>query len=278
MNMLLATKSTALRLRAWFNEKVDTIWLTGPFGDCPQATREEYRSWYEATRAQSHPQIDKIEIEIGFAVDKNWLDELALHTQIVRKKSRLAYPHGRVLYALLSAMIAARGLKQVTVLETGTARGFSTLCMMKAILDRGSDGRVVTIDLLPHLTRQFWNCIDDLDGPKSRAELLSPWSDLTAKVTFVQGDTLYALPRIGLERIHFAFLDAQHTRRNVMHEYEIVAARQEVGDMIMFDDVTPANYPGIVAAVKEIEREGRYEIRRFTLSEQRAYAFATRVR
>jgi len=47
--------------------------------------------------------------------------------------------------------------------------------------------------------------------------------------------------------------------------------------MIFFDDVTPALFPGVVEGVDEIERSGDYDLFRFTLSPQRAYAWGSRV-
>ena len=41
-------------------------------------------------------EIDNLENSTGFNVDKAWLDELALHTQVVKKKSAINYQHGRV--------------------------------------------------------------------------------------------------------------------------------------------------------------------------------------
>ncbi|MER9579493.1 class I SAM-dependent methyltransferase [Mesorhizobium sp. M0189] len=214
---------------------------------------------------------------MGYTIDRQWLDELALHTQIVKKKSDLAYPHGRLLYTLMRNMLSNSGLDFTTVLETGTARGFSALCMSKAMADQGVAGRIVTLDVLPHLKRQIWNCIDDHDGPKSRAEILQPWADLTRNVLFLQGDTLDLLPKVGLDRINFAFLDAQHIESSVMQEFELVSARQKKGDMIVFDDVTSKLFPGVVRAVDRIENSGLYSVKRLVISDSRAYAWAQRI-
>ncbi len=269
-------QEAVLGTRAWLNRLVDSRWDNDPFGKTPHAKREEYLELFAQTHIKTFADIDRLEATLGFAIDKAWLDELALHTQIVKKKSALAYPHGRMLYALLRRMIADRGLDHVTVLETGTARGFSSLCMAKAIEDSGIDGRVITLDVLSHLKPQIWNCIDDHDGPKSRAQILSPWQSLLRKVVFIQGDTLYTLPRVGLDRIHFAFLDAQHIHSSVMQEFHAVAARQESGDVIVFDDVTADTFPGVVKAVEQIERTEPYAVTYLAASDDRAYAWAVR--
>jgi hypothetical protein len=148
--------------------------------------------------------------------------------------------------------------------------------MAKALEDASVNGRIITLDVLSHLKPQIWNCIDDLDGPKFRAEILAPWSSLTHKIVFLQSDTLYAMPRLGIDRINFAFLDAQHIESSVLHEFGIVSARQKSGDIVVFDDVSPAVFPGMVAAVDRIEKQGTYDVRRLKISEQRAYAWANR--
>ena len=263
--------------RAWLNERVDSRWSKDPFGKSPRGTPEEYLALFEGARAKTFPAVDEIEESAGFAVDREWLDNLALHTQIVKKNSDLAYPHGRLLYALVRKYAADTGERFITILETGTARGFSALCMAKAIQDAGVDGRVVTFDVLPHLNRQYWNCIDDAQGKKSRAELLSRWPELTRMITFIHGDTLMMMPRVGHDRINFAFLDAQHIKSSVLNEFDFVKARQQSGDMVFFDDVTPKTFPGVVAALRDIECEGTYRIEHLTISEQRAYAWGSKI-
>ncbi len=264
-------------MRRWINSAVDARWNNAPFGSKPHASKDEYLRWFEIARQTEAPPVSALEALTGFAVDREWLDGLALHTQIVKKASDLAYHHGRVLYTLMRRMISQRGLDHVAVVETGTARGFSAMCLAKAIDDSAADGVIVTIDVLSHLKRQIWNCIDDHDGPRSRAEILARWSKLLRKIVFLQGDTALLLPRVGFDRIHFAFLDAQHTEADVLREFSVICERQSAGDMIVFDDVTPELFPGVVKAVERIADEGRYRIERLAVSAQRGYAWAERL-
>ncbi|MGY2996411.1 hypothetical protein ACVWWD_005218 [Mesorhizobium sp. URHB0026] len=46
--------------------------------------------------------------------------------------------------------------------------------------------------------------------------------------------------------------------------------------MIVFDDVTPGQFEGVVEAVEQIKRQGLYEIRRLVASDSRAYAWGGR--
>lgn len=268
--------SAERRIFSWLSHSVDRRWNKDPLCSTPKASAQEYRRLFEAARKAEYPEIEALELETGFAVDRDWLDELALHTQITIKKSDLAYPHGRVVYSLFRKYISDHPGEFITAIETGTARGFSALCLAKALHDAGAQGRLITLDVLPHQQKIYWNCIDDSEGRKTRAELLQPWSELLDYVIFIQGDSLLQLPRIGVDRINFAFIDAQHTKTNVMLEFRAVSKLQNKGDMIVFDDVTPGTFDGVVEAVTEIEAAGDYAVRRLTASKQRAYAWGTR--
>lgn len=252
-----------------------------PFGNMPHASREKYLSLFEETRKRVFPEIDALERQMGFAIDKSWLDELALHTQIVIKESTLNYQHGRLLYAVLRRYLSVSqiaGNAPCVAFETGTARGFSSLCMAKAMIDARIGGQVVSLDILPHNTPMIWNCIDDYEGRKTRQQLLARWPEELGRVIFIQGWTASQLRKTGLVRVNFAFLDAQHTLDQVMEEYRYVCDRQRRGDIIVFDDVTPGFFDGVVEAVDQIEGESLYDVHRVWVSDQRGYAVATRVR
>jgi predicted O-methyltransferase YrrM len=255
-------------------------WDLAPLGDTPAGTAEQYHALWETAKECTFPEVDAVERELGFAVDKGWLDDLALHTQVTIKNykgsSRIVYPHGRLLYATLRHYLARKQPSSVNIIETGTARGFSALCMAKALEDAGVEGRIFTVDLIPHTREIYWNCIDDLEGKRSRAQLLAPWASLRDRVIFLQGNSLSLLPSLGLERVHFAFLDARHIALTVLAEYDAIATRQSPGDMLFFDDVTPANFPGVVKAVDRIEASGDYSLRRLMLDDRRGYAWGDR--
>ncbi len=246
----------------------------------PIATKEHYLRLHEQCRQDVYRPILSLEAEYGYAINNDYFENLALHTQVCVKKSKLNYQHGKLLYIFLRAYIEnnfeSQNMKLVNVFETGTARGFSSICMAKAIIDSGKPGHIISCDLLPHYHRRYWNCIDDLSGKKTREELLSPWSEETRLITFVHGKIKNILDHLGCSRIHFAFLDATHAYKDVKAEFDYVSKRQNKGDCIVFDDVTDALFPGVVKAVKEIESSKEYSISYISLSDQRGYAIATK--
>lgn len=248
-----------------------------PHGTSPRADRQAYLDLHEEAKRRSFPEIDAYEKRMGFRVDSEWFEELALHTQVVIKKSKLNYQHGRILYSTFSNYLSnLNSSDPVTVFETGTALGFSAVCMAKALRDRDVSGKIVTLDIISHNDPMYWNCIDDHEGPKSRQQLLQPWSEELLRIVFIQGWTGKQMERTGLLRINFAYLDAQHTEEDVLKEYRYVRERQEAGDVIVFDDVTAGSFDGVVQAVENIEQEGLYSVDRLQPSENRGYAIARR--
>jgi hypothetical protein len=131
--------------------------------------------------------------------------------------------------------------------------------MAKALNDQNVSGKICTFDILPHDKKMYWNCIDDVDGPKTRDALLAPWKSLVENyILFYQGDTRFILPTVKTGRIHFAFLDGTHTYEDVLFEFHQIQMRQQPGDMIVYDDYTPKKFPGIVRAVDQICEEYQY--------------------
>ena len=73
------------------------------------------------------------------------------------------------------------------------------------------------------------------------------------------------LLKLNLDRINFAFLDGAHDYFNVKFEYEYVKERQKPGDIIIFDDVTPHLFDGIVKLIDQIKKSGNITSRQLIL-------------
>ncbi len=263
------------------NRMTRSLWRNAPLAAAPRADRETYIRLFESARGVAYPEVDRFEEETGAAIDRSFLDDLALHTQVVVKDSPLMWPHGRILYSALTDYLrkhpATGPTDRVTILETGTARGFSALCMAKALQNAVRPGVILTTDVIPHEQRIYWNCIDDLDGKKSRRELLGPWRDLVSHfIVFLWGDSRSILPSVSEGRIHFAFIDGAHSYADVMFEFQHVAARQRSGDLIVFDDVNEIQFPGIYRAVEDICTRHGYARRDISSGGPRHYVIAQR--
>jgi predicted O-methyltransferase YrrM len=272
----LVRRPRAKTWRRWYR-----FYDGNPFGIDPSSvSRQRYLDLAAEARARRNDTLlDSFRRRFGYLPDPEFVDELALATQVVLKDSKLDWSHGYLLYAALRSYLdAAPPQRPVTIFETGTARGFSAVCMAKALHDTGRAGTVLTVDILHAERPILWNCIHDADGPATRLELLEPWGELVEDhVVFLRGDVEIVLDQLGLPHVHFAFLDAEHTYDALRRELAFVAARQRPGDVIVCDDYTPAQFPGVVRAVQELTATGAYELESFTSSDERGYAHLRRV-
>ncbi len=252
-------------------------WSAFPFGKKPKAPAETYLRLFNDAKGKRYLDIEKYEEKMGHAAPTKWLEELALQTQIVIKRSPLCYAHGRVLYSALANYLSGCGEDSVVVVDIGTARGFSALCMAKALEDQNTPGTLITFDVLPHKEPMYWNCIADANGPQTRTELLRPWAELIEKyIIFYQGDVDIFLPAFGMGRVNFAFIDGGHGYSNVIFEGEHISQSQKTGDMIVFDDYSVDKYPGIVKAVTELCQRCGYDGISVKAEGARAYFVATK--
>lgn len=260
------------------NKYANRKWYNSPLAKKPLATKEEYLKIWEDAKSKNYKLIDDFEDKHSEKIDSEWYHELALHTQVVKKKSDILYVHGRLLYTSLKKYILKNPANNFNILETGTARGFSALCMAKALKDEEVEAKIITFDVLPHNHKMYWNCIDDLEGKKTRAELLNNYNDLIERyIIFYQGNTKIELPKIQTPRIHFAFLDSAHDYYYLMSEFMNIKDKQIKGDIIFFDDYTPKMFPGVVKAIDEICEKHNYSKQIITISNARGYVIAEKL-
>ncbi len=267
----------ARRLITHLSPWATSYWADKPLGDRVRASKEQYLTLWENEKKNKYSDIDALEAEHGVHLDKDWMDDLALHTQIVIKSSPLCYQHGRILYTILRSYCAQGNTQDLTIFETGTARGFSAIVMAKALQDEKKAGKILTFDVLPHHAPIYWNCIDDHEGKKSRAELLSKWSNELNNIIFVEGDSRINLKSIKPDRVHFAFLDGAHSYEHVLFEFKTIESLQITGDIIVFDDYNQNDFAGLVRAVDDGCNRFGYEKNVIRLSgKDRAYVVATK--
>ncbi len=262
-------------VRATLNDVARRKHDQSPLCEVPLAQPSEYyRLWAEAKR-RSYPAIDRYEQDCAAAIEPAWFHQLALLTQVVIKRSEICYQHGRLLYATLVRYARRRVRDHLNVIDTGTARGFSALCLAKALHDVGATATIATFDVLPHDVRILWNCVRDADGPRTRADLLQDYSELIKRyLIFHRGDTKQELAKMSFSRVNFAFLDSVHSYEHVMAEFSFIRDLQTTGDVVFFDDYTPEVYPGVVKAADEICGTHGYFKEVVTANKQRRYLIA----
>ena len=138
------------------------------------------------------------------------------------------------MYSYLRYLISQNEEKYLKILEIGTSKGFSSLCMAKSLDDSKKNGKIITIDILPHDKEIYWNSISDCEGRKTRKVLLKNWKHLMDKyITYVESQKV--LKNLIL-KVNFAFLDGSHTYYDLKSEFEFTAKRQYKSDLIIIDD------------------------------------------
>jgi len=238
--------------------------------------KDIYYELFNEVKNLNYKEVKLFEDKCLFKIDKYWLDELALITQVTIKKSNLCYAHGRVIYSCLSNYLSSIN-ENVNIVETGTSKGFSSLCMAKALRDFNKKGKINTIDILPKNKKIYWNSISDAKGKLTRSGLLGKWKDLTEKyINYHEGFSKKILKNyLDLSRIHFAFLDGSHTYLDVGFEFTFISKRQITNDIIIVDDYND-QYPGLIKAVNQLSQVFNYSIELVNSERNRTYAICTK--
>jgi len=162
------------------------------------------------------------------------------------------FERGMLLYTLIAKY------KPKTVLEIGTAQGYSTLCMAWAMSDMKIPGKIFTIDPKSH--NEPIKRIFDEDNQKnvenlSRKEI---WEKLAEpewleKIIVKTGYSGKILSSESFPEIDFAFIDGHHYHKAVLHDFFATMKIASKHFRILFDDyVKNDDYEG---ANKIIEKE-----------------------
>ena len=242
--------------------------------------------------------LDELTEYFGYLHEKDDMDNVGLKLQICVKKSRPMYIHGYVLTSALHKYLSEKQKilntanftnrlkhsffevftnkkdksEEFIILETGTARGFSSIMMAKILEMFNVNGKIYTTDKI----NMFDNCIKSaqLNRTVSIHECVEEWKTLVDKyINFVVGNTKITLPSLNkkLNRIHFAFLDGSHHYKDIEYELDYVAQKQQQGDIIVCDDYTRSQFPEIYTAVNEFLEKGLYDSKQFFGSDGRKH-------
>lgn len=239
----------------------------------PMQTLEDRRAAYErAFRSEAtrvYPLVNAFEARAGYAIDGERLLDAARVLACPLKAHSPNWQHGRILYAAARQYLADVGhARRVQLLDIGTAKGFSALCLRWAMIDAGAQGQLVSVDVIDPRSRERRNTVAELESPKTLTELLEPWPE-AAGITFQCSTGIDFLKKYG-GRIEIAFVDGKHTGAVVAIEGTMLADRQLAGDLVIFDDV---HLPDVKAAVARLTA---YTVDWLPILPLRAYALARR--
>lgn len=228
----------------------------------------QYAQIFELERAQSYPSIDDFERSMGFCIDRDRLESAARVLACPLKTNPPNWQHGRVIYSAASRYFETSD-NLVTVLDIGTAKGFSALCLQWALTGSGKIGQVVSLDVIDPNGTDRRNTIAELSGPVTLAKILEPWPQ--AKLIAFMKSTGIDWLRRGSSRVHVAFVDGKHTGAVVAEETKLLASRQSAGDLVIFDD---AQLPDVAAAIAK--QTANYDLTPLAAKPGREYVIARR--
>lgn len=208
--------------------------------------------------------LSELKDEFGYIHSEEEIDDIGLKLQVTVKRSKPMYLHGYVLSSALHHYLTRNNYKNITILETGTARGFSSVVMATVMEMNNVNGKIHTIDYV----NTFDNCLKSAQMKRKVTidECVEEWKSLVNKyIIFEKGDSKQKIIELqsSLSRIHFAFLDGAHYYNDLKYELEFVESKQNVGDVIVCDDYTKSQYPEICQAIDEFVGKGKYEYKIF---------------
>lgn len=207
------------------------------------------------------------------------IHDLARFTQITPKTAPISYAHGFLLYQIVSDYASSHFKdERIVLLETGSARGFSAVCMALALEHADTNGLVISVDILPHNSPILWNSKGDDDGPRTRSDILRQWRHVVDRYClFLHGPSELVLNQIGVDRFDIVYFDSRHKRSTLCEEYEAVKCKLTEGTLLVFDDYDESQFPEVVAFVNDLVARERYSLIRYKTGEARELALLTRV-
>lgn len=227
------------------------------------------RAYWNACK-EEYPMVDVLEQRLGVAVNRDKLDIAARVLACPIKRNPPCWQHGRIIYSVVCSMMNGRSGPWL-MLDVGTAKGFSALCMLWAAIyaGYGAETQIVSVDVIDPLARVRRNTVAELKEFLTLPEILAPWPEAGA-ISFRQSTGTKWL-QSGNRRVHFAFLDGKHTYDVVKTELYMLAQRQEQNDVVICDDM---QIPGVTQAVTEIGN--LYSVHLVPAKPDRIYAIMTR--
>ena len=127
-----------------------------------------YELAFNSERMNEYPPVDEFEERMGYALERSRLENAARVLACPLKKNPPNWVHGRVLYSLARNYL--QGQIDVSILDIGSAKGFSALCLLWALRDSDILGSVTSVDVIDPEARVRRNTVAELDGYKSFCE------------------------------------------------------------------------------------------------------------
>tara|TARA_B110001454_G_scaffold217308_1_gene242310 strand:+ start:4590 stop:5477 length:888 start_codon:yes stop_codon:yes gene_type:complete len=151
------------------------------------------------------------------------------------KLSNYNFERGLLVYLLVGK------LKPKNILEIGTGSGFSTLCMAMAMTDFELDGKIYTIDYLPHgekTTQHYKKSEKSLERFASREEIwnLQNKPKWIEKIEILTGYTSESFHKHELPLFDFCYIDGGHYYSAVKNDFFTTLLGSNDNCVFLLDD------------------------------------------
>lgn len=156
----------------------------------------------------------------------------------------LNYERGPLLYALIAKY------RPETVLEFGTAKGYSTLSMAWAMEDFDIPGTIYTVDIIPTSKKQK---VPINRGNKPELSFMSVdeiWDEIAPsswiqKIKPLTGFSADIMRKTELPKIDFAYIDGAHFYEGVQHDFFAFLEKANDRFGVLFDDYIEREQYGV---------------------------------
>lgn len=193
-------------------------------------------------------------LEITLPEKEKFLD-LSRIAPINPKRSEnfvINFERGMLLYALIAK------IQPKTVLEIGTAEGYSTLCMAWAMSDYKIKGKIFTVDPKSHNTpteRLIKLNNDDIPkkmnlSTKDLWEKFAP-QEWIEKIDVITGYSGEILKKDQFPKIEFCYIDGSHVYDAVKHDFYATLKVVSEKFSMLFDDYVPNRDDGVSKIIDE---------------------------
>ena len=168
------------------------------------------------------------------------------------ENSIINFERGMLLYALITK------IKPKTVLEIGTAEGYSTLCMAWAMTENKIEGKIFTVDPKSHqqaIERRIK--INENDEPinmiLSTDELWNKFAsqEWIDKIEVITGYSEEVLKSKQFPEIEFCYIDGSHVYEAVKHDFYAFLQTASENFSLLFDDYTTNENKDVAKVIHE---------------------------
>lgn len=173
---------------------------------------------------------------------------------------RSNFNHGVILYTLLNDYIKENN-NNFEILEIGSARGYTSLCMSQAIINNKDKSKILSLDVISNDSKFFQKTY--IGNKKvSRSDILKNFShELLKNIIFIQADTYSDLEKIAFQNLKFAFIDGEHNFKYLSKELEYCDRFLLKDGMIVVDDYNKEEFNEVIRCVNFFAKNFNYDLK-----------------